>query len=281
MPNINIITLNSKTTDGTTYDSGLNILVGGNTLGRGVTFPRLQTVYYCRSTKTPQADTTWQHARIFGYDRDPDLCRIFSPAPLKNLFRELNDANNALFNILRIKGPDSIKVLTPAGTRPTRPNVVLKDNLMIVTGGVNYFPRLPQTRNLAELDKMLGLVEYEGEIPLKKVVEILKLTEVEPADTWTQHSFQKCVEALHKNDKNITARLIIRVGRNIGRETGTLLSPDDRKLGDAFPSQMVLTMYRIKGETEKGWEGKPLWIPNIKFSEGTCFYYQLENKISV
>src|SRR5258708_2733506 len=45
MPNISIVTLNSKTMDGTTYDTGLNILVGGNTLGRGVTFPRLQTVY--------------------------------------------------------------------------------------------------------------------------------------------------------------------------------------------------------------------------------------------
>lgn len=276
MPNINIITLNSKTTDGTTYDSGLNIIVGGNTLGRGVTFPRLQTVYYCRSAKTPQADTTWQHARIFGYDRDPDLCRIFSPAPLSNLFRELNDANNALFNVLRTKGPDSIKVLTPAGTRPTRPNVVLKDDLMIVTGGVNYFPSLPQTGNLEQLDRILGSADYEGNIPLKKVEEILKLTEVEPADTWTQHSFQKCVETLYKNDKKITARLIVRVNRNIGKGTRTLLSPDDRKLGDDFPDQMVLTMYRIKGEAEKGWEGKPLWVPNIKFSEGTCFYYQLE-----
>lgn len=275
MPNINIITLNSKTADGMTYDSGLNIIVGGNTLSRGVTFPRLQTVYYCRSAKTPQADTTWQHARIFGYDRDQDLCRIFSPAPLNNLFRELNDANNALFNILRTKGPDSIKILTPAGTRPTRPNVILKDDLMIVTGGVNYFPSLPQTGNLKQLDEILGSADYEGEISLKKVEEILTLTEVEPADTWTQHSFQKCVETLHKNDKNITSRLIVRVGRNIGKGTRTLLSPDDRKLGDEFPDQMVLTMYRIKGEIGKGWEGKPLWVPNIKFSEGTCFYYQL------
>jgi hypothetical protein len=169
MPNINIVTLNSKTLDGTTYDNGLNILVGGNTLGRGVTFPRLQTVYYCRSAKTPQADTTWQHARIFGYDRDPDLCRIFSPAPLIKLFRELNDANNALFHVLNTKGPESIKILTPTGTRPTRSNVVLKDDLMIVTGGVNYFPLLPQTENLESLDKILGTKDYEGDIPLTEV----------------------------------------------------------------------------------------------------------------
>jgi len=275
MPNINIITLNSKTTDGTTYDSGLNIIVGGNTLGRGVTFPRLQTVYYCRNAKTPQADTTWQHARIFGYDRDPDLCRIFSPAPLINLFRELNDANNALFHVLRTKGPESIKVLTPVGTRPTRKNVVLKDDLMIVTGGVNYFPSLPQTGNLESLDKILSVKDYESDITLKEVEEILKLTEVEPADTWTQHSFQKCVETLQKRDKENLCRLIVRVDRNVGKGTRTLLSPDDRKLGDEFADRLVLTMYRVRGDVEKGWEGKSLWVPNIKFSEGTCFYYQL------
>lgn len=275
MPNINIITLNSKTLDGTTYDNGLNILVGGNTLGRGVTFPKLQTVYYCRSAKTPQADTTWQHARIFGYDRDPDLCRIFSPDALIKLFRELNDANNSLFHVLRTKGPDSIKVLTPAGTRPTRSNVVLKDELMIVTGGVNYFPSLPQTGNLEPLDQILGVKDSEGEISLTEVEKILKYTEVEPADTWTQHSFQKCVEALHKNDKEKTCKLIVRVDRNISKGTRTLLSPDDRELVGQYPDSMVLTMYRINGQIDKGWEGKPLWVPNIKFAEGTCFYYQL------
>lgn len=276
MPNISIVTLNSKTMDGTTYDTGLNILVGGNTLGRGVTFPRLQTVYYCRSAKTPQADTTWQHARIFGYDRDPELCRIFSPAPLIKLFRELNEANNALFHVLRTKGPESVKLLTPAGTRPTRSNVVLKDDLMIVTGGVNYFPSFPRTENLDQLDELLGAKDSEKDITLADASQILKLTEVEPVDTWTQHSFQKCVEALEKNEKGKKCKLIIRTNRNIGKGTGTLLSPDDRKIGEQYADQMVLTMYRIKGDVEKGWEGKPLWVPNIKFAEGTCFYYQME-----
>lgn len=27
---------------------------------------------------------------------------------------------------------------------------------------------------------------------------------------------------------------------------------------------------------EKGWEGKPLWMPNIKFPDGICFYNTLE-----
>lgn len=33
------------------YKTGANIVIGGNVLGRGVTFPKLQTLYYTRSAK--------------------------------------------------------------------------------------------------------------------------------------------------------------------------------------------------------------------------------------
>jgi hypothetical protein len=39
-------------------------------LVRGLTIPKLQTVYYSRTSKAPNADTFWQHSRIFGYDRE-------------------------------------------------------------------------------------------------------------------------------------------------------------------------------------------------------------------
>ena len=69
---ISILVLNSFSSyeENAQYESGINILVGGNSLGRGVTFPQLQTIYYCRVAKSPQADTMWQHARMFGYGRD-------------------------------------------------------------------------------------------------------------------------------------------------------------------------------------------------------------------
>ncbi|SRR5258708_5258886 len=147
---------------------------------------------------------------------------------------------------------------------------------MIVTGGVNYFPSFPRTENLDQLDELLGTKDAEKDITLADAAKILKLTEVEPVDTWTQHSFQKCVEALEKTEKGKKCKLVVRVNRNISKGTGTLLSPDDRKLGEQYADQLVLTMYKVKGEVAKGWEGKPLWVPNIKFSEGTCFYYQME-----
>jgi len=275
MPSVNITVLNSKTPEGSVYDKGLNIVIGGNTLGRGVTFPGLQIVYYCRSAKTPQADTSWQHARIFGYDRDSGLCRIFSPRPLIKLFRELNDANNALFNTLQEKGPQAVSLLTPKGARPTRMSVVLKEDLMVIAGGVNYFPLSPTHANLSLLDTELGQKDDDRNISLAEAEKILRLISVEKTDLWNQHSFADCVGTLKKTSK-YQCRLIIRTGRSIKKETGTLLSPTDRGLGANLNDRLVLTIYRLNGEIDKGWEGRPLWVPNIKFPDGTYFYYQLK-----
>lgn len=275
MPSVNITVLNSKTPEGSVYDKGLNIVIGGNTLGRGVTFPGLQIVYYCRSAKTPQADTSWQHARIFGYDRDPGLCRIFSPQPLIKLFRELNDANNALFDTLREKGPQAVSLLTPKGTRPTRMSVVLKEDLMVIAGGVNYFPLSPTHSSLSALDTLLGTKDSETDISMDEAEKILRLISVEKSDLWNQHSFADCVETLKKSVKH-DCRLVVRTERSISKGTGTLLSPTDRELGTHFNTRLVLTMYRLKGEASKGWEDRPLWVPNIKFPDGTYFYYQLK-----
>lgn len=275
MPSVNMTVLNSKTPEGSVFDKGLNIVIGGNTLGRGVTFPGLQIVYYCRSAKTPQADTSWQHARIFGYDRDSGLCRIFSPKPLIKLFRELNDANNALFETLREKGPQAVSLLTPKGARPTRMSVVLKEDLIVIAGGVNYFPLSPTHSGVSSLDKEIGLKDEEKDISLAEAEKILRLISVEETDLWNQHSFADCVETLKQSAK-YQCRLIVRTERSISRGTGTLLSPTDREIGSHFKDRLVLTLYRLKGEASKGWEDRPVWVPNIKFPDGTYFYYQLK-----
>lgn len=275
MPPANIVVLNSKAPDGTSYEKGLNIVIGGNTLGRGVTFPGLHVVYYCRSSKKPQADTYWQHARIFGYDRDPGLCRIFSPRPLIKLFRELNDANNALFDTLQRKGPGAVSILSPAGTRPTRPSVVKKDDLLVIAGNVNYFPTFPTNSNTSELDAILGNKDDERDISLSDAEKILRLIKVEKHDLWNNHSFPECVHTLKSRTK-LPCKLIVRTNRNISQGTGTLLSPTDRQLGADNKSRMVLTMYRLTGDKDKGWNGKPLWVPNIKLPEETYFYFQMK-----
>lgn len=272
LPQINILVLNSDSIKSVKYDKGLNILIGGNSLGRGVTFPGLHTVYYCRSSKTPQADTCWQHARIFGYDRDAALCRIFTPAPLAKLFKELNEANNALFAVLREKGPDAVSILTPEGARPTRLNIVKRDELAILAGGVNYFPSEPMSLHLKKIDDAVGITDEDRPTTLEEILSILNLIKVEKSDPWSTHDFPSCIEALSKSGQKQECRLIIRTDRAITKGTGTLLSSNDRDLGKQYDDKLVLTLYRLEGGVGQGWEGKPLWVPNIKFAQGACFF---------
>lgn len=271
---IKIIVMNSEGTINSDSSKGVNIIVGGNSLGRGVTFPSLQTVYYCRTSKSPQADTFWQHCRMFGYDRDPELMRIFIPPSLLKLFIELNNGNRALLGQVTEHNPDDVSLLYPPKIKPTRLNVVDRNVLNIIVGGVNYFPNCPKRKYVKQLDGMLDSFVSEGihEITLNNVMNILEKFESEDKNDWSNIAFINCIKALKALDSDNKAVLIIRRGRNISKGTGTLLSPDDRATGDSIKNLTVLTLYRIEGEQEKGWEGKPLWIPNIKLPEGKNFY---------
>lgn len=88
--------LNSKNESNVDLSKGWNIIVGGNVIGRGLTIPKLQTVYYSRTAKKPNADTFWQHSRIFGYDREKSLLRLYIPYDVYRFFVTLNQANNLL-----------------------------------------------------------------------------------------------------------------------------------------------------------------------------------------
>ena len=101
--------------------------------------------------------------------------------------------------------------------------------------------------------------------------EIILYCDSDVKNDWPKEKYIDCINSLANEDKE-KAILIIRKDRNIGKNTGTLLSPTDRKLGDKFNNIIVLTMYRVLGTIDKGWNGKPLWIPNIKFPKDKFFY---------
>ena len=62
----------------------------------------------------------------------------------------------------------------------------------------------------------------------------------------------------------------MRRGRDVAKGTGALLSPNDWRLGGSFTDQVVLTMYKVTGR--KGWNGRELWVPNIKLPSNTVYY---------
>ena len=253
---------------------GFNIVVGGNTLGRGITFPHLQVVYYCRSSKKPQADTFWQHSRIFGYDREADLVRIYIPESLYKLFAELNKANEIIVKQVE-SGIDTCQIIYPNNIVPTRKNVLDLNYLNVLSGGVNYFPNDPILNNTKAIDDILFLNDLNGDpAPITKetLIEILQHCGSEDKSDFDSARFIANIQALDVRRPMTKYKLIVRRERDISRGTGTLLSPNDRLLGEKYPNDVVLTLYRVNGSIEKGWNGQPLWIPNIKFPEGVCFY---------
>lgn len=276
---INVLTLNSKMSyeENTQYEKGINIIVGGNSLGRGVTFPCLQTIYYCRVAKNPQADTMWQHARMFGYDRDPDLMRIFMPPKLYKLFVDINATNNSLIaQIEKRNEHEDIKIAYPQVLRPTRKNVLDSSALFTYCGGVNYFPFAPKNRNIKIIDDMLSKFGDEGSytVNLKFVISLLEQIDNDTND-WSAEALIGFINSIIAEKPLSQAQLIVRRERDISEGTGTLLSETDRRLGDQFPNITVLTMYKVTGR--KGWGGQKIWIPNIKLPSDMIYYTMVNN----
>lgn len=270
---IGILVLNSMTSfdENTQYERGINIIVGGNSLGRGVTFPQLQTIYYCRLAKSPQADTMWQHARMFGYDRDPALLRVFMPPRLFKLFADINTTNNSIIAQIQnsVNGAD-IKFYYPSGLKPTRKNVLDKKIVDILSGGVNYFPFYPVNKSIDALDELLA--PFNGDVytvSLKVIARILEQMDSEGED-WNAKAFVGFVNSFIAENPLTQGKLIVRRERDISKGTGTLLSPNDRALGDQYKDEVVLTVYKVTGS--KGWDGQKLWIPNIKLPGDVAYY---------
>ena len=260
----------------TDYAEGCNFIIGGNTLGRGVTFPGLQTIYYTRTSKKPQADTMWQHSRMFGYDRDPGLMKVYIDENLYKLFSDINATNNSI--IMQVKnGVEDIKVYYPEGLNPTRKNVLDNEHIGVISGGTNYYPFYPDNDSIEGISKLLARFpssEPYHQVSLRLIQEILSHIIASP--DFKMKAFQSILDAILAETPTVQGILIVRRERNIAQGTGALLSPDDWKLSGSFSDKAVLTMYQVTGT--KGWGGKPLWIPNIKLPEGAVYYAVFEGE---
>lgn len=260
------------------YSTGANIVIGGNTLGRGVTFPSLHTIYYTRTAKKPQADTMWQHSRMFGYDRDPGLMMVYIDEPLYKLFSDINATNNSLIAQVE-SGTDHIKVYYPNGLKPTRSNVLDERHVATISGGTNYYPFYPGNNTIAQLDAILALFAEDEpvyQVSLRLMKEIL--LHITSEDDFRVASFISIIEMMLSEKPNAQGILIVRRNRDVAQGTGALLSPNDWALGGQYTASAVLTMYKVTGR--KGWGGQELWVPNIKLPSDLIYYDVQEDESS-
>ncbi|MST69752.1 Z1 domain-containing protein [Mogibacterium kristiansenii] len=268
---IDVLVMNGKSDiDSSEYESGCNYIIGGNTLGRGVTFPGLQTIYYTRTSKKPQADTMWQHSRMFGYDRDPGMMKVYIDENLYKLFADINATNNSIIAQVE-RGIDDVKIFYPEGLNPTRKNVLDNDHVEIISGGTNYYPFNPDNDSIDGISELLH--PFTDEEPYYQVsLRLLKeiLTHIIASPDFKIKACMSAIDTILAEAPTGQGILIVRRGRNVAQGTGALLSPNDWKLGASFHDRVVLTMYQVTGT--KGWGGKQLWVPNIKLPSNILYY---------
>lgn len=261
------------------YSCGSNIVIGGNTLGRGVTFPSLHTIYYTRTSKKPQADTMWQHSRMFGYDRDPGMMRVYIDEPLYKLFSDINATNNSIIAQVE-NGTEHIRIFYPQGLNPTRANVLDNKKVFMLSGGTNYYPFNPENDSIEVLDTLLKPFEDDElyyQVNLRLMKEIF--AHVTSDEDFDIKSFVSVLDTILIEQPAAQGILIVRRNRDIAKGTGALLSPNDWHLGGSFTNQVVLTMYKVTGR--KGWNGRKLWVPNIKLPNNIIYYDVVDDDAEV
>ncbi len=98
------------------------------------------------------------------------------------------------------------------------------------------------------------------------------LSHIIPSPDFKLKAFVSVIDTILSEQPAGQGILIVRRNRDVAQGTGALLSPNDWKLGSEFSSKVVLTMYQVTGN--KGWGGRPLWVPNIKLP-GDIIYYDV------
>lgn len=254
--------------------NGANIFIGGNVLSRGIVVPKLQTIYYCRTAQRMTLDTYWQHSRAFGYDRDAALVRLFMPPRLYSNFVQMSDSIAQLFRALENSSTGDVQVITPQGIAPTRNAVVedLADDCIV--GGAHHFPVSPNQDNMTRLDSLLERFSSEESFYLidsEEASSLLTATINEELGGIPSRIFVDSIKHINNDGKVV---LIVRRNRQISANTGTLLSPDDRKLANGFKDDAVLILYQLTGEKDRGWSGTPFWIPDVKLPSHRVVYFK-------
>ncbi|MEX0803074.1 MAG: Z1 domain-containing protein, partial [Candidatus Binatia bacterium] len=162
-PGITVKLVNGETDEDVAVKSPLNLFVGGNKLGRGVTIKNLLVSYYGRHPKKPQADTVLQHARMYGYRRkDIGLLRLFLPQELHIVFKAINKMERGLRELIARSPAEEFRgVYIESGLSPTRKNILAPGSIGVYSAGSNYNPAqisrddsVKQSTN--ELDKKLA-----------------------------------------------------------------------------------------------------------------------------
>lgn len=172
---------------------GLNFIIGGNILGRGVTIENLLVTYYLREPKIGQMDTMLQHARMYGYrEKLMSFTRVFLPRQLAVRFHEIHCIERRLRNqLVGANMGKQIVVEKATKLNPTRRSVLDPSYIDAFDAEEQVFPVYPDFRlKSADYAAMLkriqgllgGALKDEQQLEPISFDELLKLVDDFPYD---------------------------------------------------------------------------------------------------
>jgi Z1 domain len=277
------------------YNPGMNILIGENRLGRGVTIDGLMITYYGRDAKQKMMDTVHQHARMFGYRRSLlDVTRLFIPEHIFDDFCAIHESDEGMREIVG-DNPDelSIKPVWVGKTlRPTRSNVLNPSEINAFTPGISTFPRDPMWKkneikvHTENLDSLL--INYTGddiyhEVDIEFLIQVLSHTPSRPVSgyAWEDNRVCQALEAM-KTEGISKSRLNIRRGKN-GKgldlerkdswgKNSFFTSAYVRKAKEDYPDVPTLILGYEKGEKSKRWDDQALYLPTLVFPKNNFVF---------
>ena len=285
LPSREVLTLNKNTTgDEQTYSRYFNVLIGGNTLGRGLAIKNLLVTYYVREAKVTQMDTMYQHARMFGYRKQTlPYTQVFLPPQLYQRFRQIYLSDEDLRAFIEKKGgsPIAFPVRIAKDIRATRKCVLDSRKVEILVPGKQVYPNypaysLPAAKTTAVFDRLEKLFpdfRQNGRqgfrISTRAAEDLLTLIRTNGTNVWSDKKMPAILSYLSQQFTNgviLKFRTANRTATNPNGllETGVLYGPQVAK--DASGDDPVLWIFetRFDGKSPPpDWDRGPFIYPTL------------------
>lgn len=267
------------------YRPGLNVLVGGNRLGRGVTIEGLMVTYYGRDAKVKMMDTVHQHARMFGYrEKLLSVTRLFSAEHILDAFRAIYESDEGTREaVVDADGHalDVKPVWVGPSLQPTRANVLNPANIGAIVGGKQLWPRFLRTKkadiasSFTEIESRLAKYADDEYHPVS-ITKILELMALMPSDYVPEYQWEdeRVAEVLRRLEGKIIDihEGLLHISRGKGGRGHHINSQTQLRSG-FIPGQQqqevksskkpVLILRKQEGLKTDGWHGQPFYAPTL------------------
>lgn len=258
---------------------GLNFIIGGNILGRGVTIENLLVTYYLREPKTGQMDTMLQHARMYGYrEKLMPFTRVYLPEQLAVRFHEIHCIERRLRKQLRAADMAKQIVIEKASNlKATRGSVLDPTYIDIFQGEEQVFPKCPDlSMSRATFERLTGRIRelVGGHLDMKPQFvslaydDLLSLVDDFPYDakgessSWLPGVLRRVLEKQRERCQE-RAYLYTRRTNRTKRvfATGALSGPELAKMRSH--DGPVFCAFRDDGKDIEGPPANEFWYPTL------------------